>query len=235
MRAVFPFCAALSAALAASASAQTLVGQATAIDGDSLSVGGLSVRLFGIDAPETRQKCTRDGTQWACGEEAARQLGSLIEGRQVRCRGNGTDAYGRTVAVCEASGLELNKTMVTQGWALAFRSYSADYIADESRAKAARLGIWSSTFQLPQDYRQATAPAPAPAPERTSSAQRSARGQTAVAGPIGRCAIKGNRNRKGQWIYHVPGMPYYDATRAEEFFCSEGQAQAAGYRRAIVR
>lgn len=47
--------------------------------------------------------------------------------------------------------------------------------------------------------------------------------------------IKGNRNRRGEWIYHVPGMPYYDQTQPEEIFCSERQAQAAGYRRAIVR
>jgi hypothetical protein len=49
------------------------------------------------------------------------------------------------------------------------------------------------------------------------------------------CVIKGNRNRKGEWIYHVPGMPYYDVTRPEEIFCTEAQGQAAGYRRAIVR
>jgi hypothetical protein len=47
--------------------------------------------------------------------------------------------------------------------------------------------------------------------------------------------IKGNRNRRGQWIYHLPGMPYYNVTRAEEMFCTEADAQAAGYRRAIVR
>ena len=52
---------------------------------------------------------------------------------------------------------------------------------------------------------------------------------------MGRCAIKGNRSRRGDWIYHLPGMPYYEATRAEEIFCTEAQAQAAGYRRAIVR
>jgi hypothetical protein len=49
------------------------------------------------------------------------------------------------------------------------------------------------------------------------------------------CRIKGNRNRKGQWIYHLPGMPYYEQTRAEDMFCTEAQARAAGYRRAIVR
>lgn len=49
------------------------------------------------------------------------------------------------------------------------------------------------------------------------------------------CRIKGNHSRRGDWIYHLPGMPYYDATRAEAYFCTEAQAQAAGYRRAIVR
>ena len=62
----------LALSLPASARAQVLVGEATAVDGDSLSVGGTSVRLFGIDAPESRQTCDRDGTDWGCGEEAAR-------------------------------------------------------------------------------------------------------------------------------------------------------------------
>ena len=31
-----------------------------------------------------------------------------------------------------------------------------------------------------------------------------------------------------------PGMPYNNQTRAEAMFCSEAEAQAAGYRRAIV-
>jgi hypothetical protein len=49
------------------------------------------------------------------------------------------------------------------------------------------------------------------------------------------CLIKGNHSRPGNLIYHLPGMPYYDDTRAEAYFCTEAQAQAAGYRRAIVR
>ena len=51
----------------------------------------------------------------------------------------------------------------------------------------------------------------------------------------GNCNIKGNHSRKGEWIYHLPGMPYYDRTRPEEIFCTEAEARAAGYRRAIVK
>ena len=52
---------------------------------------------------------------------------------------------------------------------------------------------------------------------------------------IGQSLIKGNHSQRGEWIYHLPGMPYYNATRAEAYFCTEAEAQAVRYRRAIVR
>lgn len=219
----------------APALAQTFVGPAEVVDGDSLSVSGFSVRLFGIDAPEGKQTCDRDGAKWACGEDSATQLKMLVGSNRVECRGQGIDAYGRTVAVCWADGFELNKTMVEQGWATAFRKYSSDYVPEEARAKAARRGIWSSSFALPEDYRLAEEQRAEQRQTRQSFASpRVRQSAPASASPSG-CVIKGNRNRRGQWIYHLPGMPYYDVTRAEEMFCSEAQAQAAGYRRAIMR
>lgn len=221
------------AMLATSANASTIVGSAEVIDGDSMSIGGMSVRLFGIDAPEGQQTCNRDGRSWPCGEAAAGKLRSMVEGKTLICRDRGTDQYGRIVAVCEAGGIELNKAMVAQGWATAFQAYSQDYVADEIRAKTARLGIWDSEFMLPADFRRTSLPEGEGT--RRDTTRRAAAQRTAPPAVMGRCVIKGNRNRRGQWIYHLPGMPYYEATRAEEIFCSEGEAQAAGYRRAIVR
>ena len=227
----------LAAALLVPAPAvgQTLSGLGQVVDGDSLSVGGISVRLFGIDAPEGKQTCDRDGARWACGEEAATRLKMLVGSNRVECRGQGTDPYGRTVAVCWADGFELNETMVEQGWATAFRKYSSDYIPNEARAKAARRGIWSSNFALPEDYRLAEERRGEQRQTRQSFVSPRVRQSAPSSASPGGCAIKGNRYRKGQWIYHLPGMPYYEVTRAEEMFCSEAQAQAAGYRRAIVR
>jgi endonuclease YncB( thermonuclease family) len=216
----------------APALAQTLSGRGEVVDGDSLSVGGISVRLFGIDAPEGKQTCDRNGGKWACGEESASQLRALVGTKRLDCRRLVTDTYGRTVAVCWIDELELNQAMVAGGWATAFRKYSDVYVADETRAKSAGLGIWSSTFELPETYRLAQEQR---AQQRQSFAtSRPGKSAPAMASSSG-CVIKGNRNRKGQWIYHLPGMPYYDVTRPEEIFCSEAQAQAAGYRRAIVR
>jgi endonuclease YncB( thermonuclease family) len=130
-----------------------LTRPAQVVDGDSLNVSGVSVRLFGIDALEGRQNCARGDQPWACGEEAARQLRMLIGANPVRCEGLGYDTHGR----CHPDPVELNRAMVARGWALALalRKYSILYVTDEEQAKSSRLGIWSSTFVSPEEYRSA--------------------------------------------------------------------------------
>lgn len=215
----------------APATAEALAGPATIIDGDSLIVDGKEVRLFGIDAPELSQTCLKDAVAWECGEEAKRQLEALIADASVQCASQSVDTHGRELAVCFVGYDNLNERMVERGWAVAYRQYSSDYIASEMRAKASRAGIWGSSFDLPYAYRLAQNPPPdSPAPAGASSSKTRVTPDRDYG-----CVIKGNRNRKGQWIYHVPGMPYYAATKAEEIFCSEADARAAGYRRALVR
>ena len=216
------------------ASAQSLRGPADVTDGDSLSVAGIRVRLFGIDAPELNQNCYENGAEVACGEMSKSQLESLIGDSEVTCHRKSTDPYGRMVAICQISGVDLGRAMVEAGWATAFRKYSQDYVPAELRARAAKSGLWQWNFQAPDDYRAAQ--------QRREEPVQQARQQRRASSPSarrweqgGQCVIKGNRSRRGPWIYHLPGMPYYDATRAEEYFCTEADAQAAGYRRAIVR
>lgn len=203
------------------------------VDGDTLAIADRSVRLEGIDAPELDQKCTRDGQEWGCGEEAAAQLRSLIEGQIVSCQDQGSDAHGRLLATCHANGLELGATMVEYGWATAYRSYSSTYVGHEHRAQSARQGIWRSEFVLPEHHRIAKAEAATPTASQVRPSSRQGRPQAPNEGSLG-CTIKGNRSRRGDWIYHLPGMQYYEATRPEEIFCTEAEARAAGYRRSKV-
>lgn len=57
-------------------------GWARPIDGDSLWVGSYEVRLEGIDAPEGRQACRRNGATWSCGDAARDALSRMI-GRET--------------------------------------------------------------------------------------------------------------------------------------------------------
>jgi endonuclease YncB( thermonuclease family) len=226
------FIAFLLAACAPAAAAETFSGYGRSIDGDSLYIGDREVRLFGIDAPEWTQTCTKGGKAWACGEAAANQLSKLIIGERLLCQKVDTDEYRRAVARCTAGSVDVNRYMVSSGYAVAYRHYSTDYVGAEESAKAAKLGIWAGTFEMPSQFRHVE--------EKVTQRERlKRRGPTSSSNSWqGRananCNIKGNRGSHG-WIYHLPGMPYYDQTRPEEIFCTEAEAQAAGYRRARVR
>ncbi len=73
-------------------------GQAHVIDADTIDIGGKSIRLWGIDAPERDQTCVLGRLVYDCGQLAADELVAFLNGRTVRCRNRATDRYGRTVA-----------------------------------------------------------------------------------------------------------------------------------------
>jgi endonuclease YncB( thermonuclease family) len=128
---------------------QPIVGPARVIDGDSLVVGGTEIRLYGIDAPESRQICTREGRPWACGSSATSAMRALVENREVRCQARVHDRYGRTVATCSTGATDLGSAMVRDGNAVAYGAYHAE----EREARNARRGVWSSSFERPSSWR----------------------------------------------------------------------------------
>ena len=138
----------------ARASRSTVSGRARVVDGDTLDVGAVRVRLHGVDAPESRQSCVAGARRWSCGERATRALTARIGARTVACEERDRDRYGRIVAVCRAGGEDLNAWMVSQGLALAYRRYSRDYVGAEARARDARLGMWRGDFVAPWDWRR---------------------------------------------------------------------------------
>ena len=223
---IMPHAAATIAILLAFAApaAGQMSGRAVPIDGDTIELAGERVRLHGIDAPESAQTCL-DASEVAypCGERATRALRALIDGQSVSCRQTDTDRYGRVVAVCHRGEVDLNAAMVREGWAVAFVEYATDYVAEEAQAKRERRGIWGGKFVVPAAYRKGAQQGenrPRPA---TTQAQD--------------CSIKGNIAKSGERIYHVPGDPFYSRTKVdqgagERWFCSEQEAQAAGWRRA---
>jgi endonuclease YncB( thermonuclease family) len=206
----------LLAALTPAAHAD-VAGRTSVIDGDTIEIHGQRIRLFGIDAPESAQLCLTGDKRWRCGQQAALALDDKIAGRPVECAEKDRDQYGRIVAVCRAGDQDLNGWLVTEGWALAYRQFSTDYVDEEEAARAAGKGIWRGTFVPPWDWRRGKRLEP-------------------TASKPGDCRIKGNVSSKGERIYHVPGGRFYEQTqidtdKGERWFCSEAEAKAAGWRR----
>lgn len=124
-------------------------------DGDTLRIGTTRVRLHGVDAPERHQSCqTADGQAYACGQRATRALADFIGGREVDCTVVDIDRYQRSVAVCLVDGVDVGEWLVNQGWAVAYREYSLDYTGEEDRARRAKSGLWSGSFDNPWTWRK---------------------------------------------------------------------------------
>lgn len=195
-------------------------GTAQIVDGDTLDLDGLRIRLYGIDAPEFQQTCSRtEEPYWPCGQAAAHALSNKILNDRIECVQKDIDSYRRVVGVCSLNGEDLNAWLVSTGWAIAYLEYSKDYVEQEAAAKLAGLGIWNSTFVAPAEYRANENSAP------TTGGQERAD-----------CVIKGNINARGERIYHVPDGEFYERTvidpaRGERRFCTERDALAAGWRR----
>ena len=124
------------------------------IDGDTIHIGKLKYRFFGIDAPETKQICEKDNIKIQCGIIAKNVLKNKIGDKIPECIVKDKDRYQRLVAECFIGKESLSRFMVREGYAVAYTQYSKDFIDDEKYAKENKLGIWSMNFQIPSEYRK---------------------------------------------------------------------------------
>ena len=124
------------------------------IDGDTLAAGPRRIRLHGIDAPELEQRCQNGREPVDCGSVAAEELRSLVSGTRVTCKIAERDRYKREIGTCfRDDGMNINERMVESGWAIAYRRYSHAYDKAEAYARSRRLGLWSGTFEPPEEWR----------------------------------------------------------------------------------
>lgn len=213
-----------------------IAGIARVIDGDTVEIDGTRIRIQGIDAPETDDRCRLpDGRPWLCGEWSTEIAEARFGGRNLECHDLGERSWGRVVARCMLGETDMAAEMVGLGAARACprfalqHPHSRPYMALEAEAAAAGRGIFDGT------------PPPLAGfcvPERPRADARARDVQPTPAADRRDCAIKGNINARGERIYHMPGQAHYDRTVIDEaagqrWFCSPAEAEAAGWRRAL--
>ena len=192
------------------------------IDADTVVLDGETVRLSGIDAPEKPQLCLNTrGKSYSCGKKATQALTKLItntDTKSVECKYSGSDKYGRHIGKCWVDGIFINAWLVKNGWAMAYRQYSVEFVEEEIEAKKKKVGIWNGTFIEPWNWR------------------KGARLRSEEISITEGCSIKGNISSTGERIYHLQGGQYYGRTKitktkGEKWFCSEKEALSLGWRK----
>ena len=124
------------------------------VDGDTIHLNGEKIRFTGIDTPELKQTCIKQGIKDYCGITAKKILIDKIGNKTVECISEGKDQYKRTLAECFVNNESLSSYLVRSGYAFAYIKYSKKFIEDENYAEANKLGMWSMKFDYPWDFRK---------------------------------------------------------------------------------
>ena len=126
------------------------------IDGDTIILHGEKIRFSGIDTPELKQTCSKEGQTIFCGILAKDVLVKKIGNQIPTCIKEGKDIYNRFLAECFINGESLSRFLVRSGYAFAYRKYSKKYVEDEIYAKQRKFGIWLMKFKYPWEFRKGT-------------------------------------------------------------------------------
>ncbi|MFA6405438.1 MAG: thermonuclease family protein [Candidatus Paceibacterota bacterium] len=205
-----------------------LVKVVRVVDGDTINVeinGKIEpVRYIGIDTPETVDP--RKPVQ-CFGVEASKKNKELVEGKMVRLETDITDRdkYNRLLRYIWLDDTLINQVLVEQGYAKSYSyppdvKYQDKFVAAEKQARENKLGLWTACTSE-------TTTTTVPSTTQTSSS---------ASDPS--CTIKGNISSSGEKIYHMQGCGSYaktviDESRGEKWFCTEAEAQSAGWRKAL--
>jgi endonuclease YncB( thermonuclease family) len=224
-----------------------LAAEIAVTDGDTFQLDRTIYRLDGIDAPEIDQTCLdRRGDVWPCGVAARDRLSAHIGKRAVRCEDKGPDPVykHRQLGICSIEGeaTTLNAWLVREGWAIKLEpSAKGRFAAEEADARDSRRGLWDGCFADPRDLRgwnlnrARLVGAGCEFGRQNRTREKLFRVDTAM--PPG-CPIKAKLALRAvgyEGIYHLPECGSYQRLkRANRWFCSEQDALAAGFRKALT-
>lgn len=230
---------------------QEKVEVVSVMDGDTMKVKykgeTKKVRFLLVDAPEMYHKTL--GEQPFGREAQARNREILNNAKNVTLEfdvGGKEDKYGRLLAYVYADGKSVQEQLIREGLVRVGYIYEPNtryvkkYKEIQEEAKREKKGIWKYdgyvtdrgfVKSVVKNWSPGTDSSKGISTNHPSTDNHSQENQSNVKSGA-TCNIKGNINSKGKKLYHLPGMNNYDAVKAEKMFCSEKEAQEAGFTKA---
>lgn len=137
------------------------VTAADVYDGDTIIMGDVSLRLWGIDAPERKQACLPPHDAEMCGAISRGYLSNLVEGQLLVCvKPNGADGelretFGRPLVECvrQHDGTNIGKELVRAGCADLFRDNGKIKSSYQKDAPAGGVTRICPPFAPPGEWR----------------------------------------------------------------------------------
>ena len=142
---------------------EEITGYAKVIDGDTIKIKGTKIRLYGIDAPESKQICSKPWLSfslitlykdYACGSKTTDLLKQFVKNEILVCKKDSLDRYNRVIAICYKKKRDINSWLVRNGLAVAYTKYSKKYVINENDAKKEKKGLWAGKFEMPWEWRK---------------------------------------------------------------------------------
>lgn len=193
------------------------------VDGDTIDIDmdgkTQRIRLIGVNTPETVHP---EKAVECFGEEASKYAKSRLTDKEVSIETDDSqdkyDKYNRMLAYVFLDDENFNESLIKNGYAYEYTynvpyKYQSEFKAAQKYAEQNNIGLW--------------------APDACKVEKEEEKKDEKE------CNIKGNISSKGEKIYHMPGQKYYNSTKidtskGERMFCSEKEAQSAGWRKSKV-
>ena len=130
-------------------------GYSNVVQGDTLTVAGRVVKLFGVASPEISQTCADgSGRGYRCGQQSIAWLSSWLSNHQVKCHIIAEDKSGLLTGVCMLGQYDIGAAIVNAGWAVADTRQTAIYSAYQNQAALNKRGLWQGKFYMPWDWQK---------------------------------------------------------------------------------
>lgn len=202
------------------------------IDGDTVKIklsngNEETVRLLLVDTPETVHPTKSVQPFGPEASQFAKELMPANSEVEVELGISERDKYGRLLAYFYVDGKMVNKLLLEKGLARVAYVYAPntkyvdEFEAIQKKAQTKEVGIWSIENYVTSRGFNDTETKTKPKPQTPVTENKACTEPT----------IKGNINSNGEKIYHIPSGQYYQITKAEEMFCTEKDAQKAGFRK----